>query len=299
MRNKQKLSPARNPWDLIAEIESKLSPEELLGRREREKERKALEKSWHESRRYLQAKQITSSPIFRLGDPATGDSDAIIWRRYGMPPLIVRPINDGLFEIVVGERLLSAAQKANASEVRCFVPGFTDTEATEMINAVNDLHDYSLNPLRRACAWELLRKKIICDRYGPTQAYTDCQLRELIGIESYCVSRYKRLLQLPANVREVIESGRLGAEAAAAIARLPSPAREKIINAARPNNAKAHWPGVRKINALIEKEGLRRSRRRSRESRSKITEDVSQKLLKKIIRRFGDETPSVLESLLS
>ena len=295
MRNNQKLPLRQNPWDLIAEIESKLSPEELLRRRQREKERKALEKSWDESRRYLQAKQIRSSHIFSLRDRAISDSNPIIWR----PPLIVRPINDGLFEVVVGERLLSAAQKANASEVTCFVRGFTDTKATEMINAVNDLHDYSLSALRRACAWELLRKKIICDRYGPTRAYTDCQLRELIGIESYRVSRYKRLLQLPADMREVIEGGRLGAEAAAAIARLPSPAREKIISAARPSSAKAHWPGVRKINALIEKEGLRRSRRRSRESRSKLTEEVSQKLLKKIIRRLGDETPSVLESLLS
>ncbi len=84
--------------NLIAEVESKLSPEELLRRRERQKERKALEKSWHESRRDLQAKQIRSSPIFRLQDRAIGDSNPIIW----WPPVIVRPINDGLFEVVVG-----------------------------------------------------------------------------------------------------------------------------------------------------------------------------------------------------
>ena len=294
MRNHQKLPPRRNPWDLIAEIESKLLPEELLHRQEHEKQRKALVKSWNESRRDLQAEQIRSSPIFRLRDQTIGDSNPIIWR----PPLIVRPINDGLFEIVVGERLFAAAQKAHASKVTCFVREFTDIEAAEMINAANDLHDYSLNTLRKACSWELLRKKIIDDRYGPARAYTDCQLRELIGIECYRLSRYKRLLQLPADIQEVIGDGRLGAEAAAAIARLPSPALEKIIDAARPKDAKAHWPGVRKINALIEKEGLRRTPRRSSQV-SDETKKRSQKLLKKIIRRFGVETPSVLESLLS
>lgn len=290
---------SRSVLDLIAEEESKLSPEELLHCQEREKERKALEKSWNESRRDLQAERIRSSAIFRVGDHAIGDSDAIIWRLYGMPPLIVRSINHGLFEIVVGERLFSAAQKANASKVKCFVRKFTDFEAAEMINAVSELHDGSLTVLQRACAWEFLRKEIPhLDRYQYSEAYSDSQLRELVGIESYRVSRYKRLLQLPADMRETIGDGRLGAEAAAAIARLPSPAREKIIDAARPKDAKAHWPGVRKINALIEKEGLRRTPRRS----SLVSDEIkgsSQRLLKKIIRKFGDETPSVLESLLS
>jgi ParB-like chromosome segregation protein Spo0J len=288
----------RSVWEIIAEAESKLSPEELRRRREREKERRALENSWRESRTYLRADQITSSPIFKSQHRAMGDSNEITWRYSGMPPFIVRPVNDGLFEIVVGERLLSAAQKANASKVTCFVREFTDAEAAEMINAVNDLHDYSLNALRRADAWKLLRNKMIDDRYGPAQAYTDSQVRALVGIQNYRLSRYKRLLQLPTDIRETIDGGRLGAEAAAAIASLPSPTRQKIIDLARPKDAKAHWPGVRKINALIEKEGFRGTRRHVREVSHEINE-TSQKLLKKIIRRFGDETPAALESLLS
>ncbi|SFO96478.1 ParB/RepB/Spo0J family partition protein [Tranquillimonas alkanivorans] len=124
-------------------------------------------------------------------------------------PLIVRrsPSQDGMYEIVAGERRWRAAQMAKLHEVPALIREFDDTEVLE-IAIIENIQRADLNPVEEAGAYRQLM-----DRFGHTQE----KLAEALGKSRSHIANLLRLLSLPPDVQEYLREGRLSAGHARAL----------------------------------------------------------------------------------
>jgi len=131
-----------------------------------------------------------------------------------LQPILARPIANGEFEIVAGERRWRAAQRAGVHDVSVVVRDLTDGEALEMA-LIENVQRSDLNPLEEARAYGQL-----IDQFS----YTQQQLADSIGKSRSHIANTLRLMNLPEAVRTEIELGRLTAGHARALVATDSPA---------------------------------------------------------------------------
>jgi ParB family chromosome partitioning protein len=126
-----------------------------------------------------------------------------------LQPLIVRPhpTRTGSYEIIAGERRWRAAQQARLHEVPALVRELSDGEALE-IALVENLQRENLSPIEEAEAYRRLM-----DEFSHTQE----ALAKIVGKSRSHVANMLRLLQLPANAKEMLMDGRLTAGHARAL----------------------------------------------------------------------------------
>lgn len=124
-------------------------------------------------------------------------------------PLIVRPKpgDDGVYEIVAGERRWRAAQMAQLHELPVIVREFTDTEVLE-VAIVENIQRADLNAVEEALGFRQLM-----DRFGHTQE----KLAEALGKSRSHIANLLRLLNLPEPVLEMIRNNALSAGHARAL----------------------------------------------------------------------------------
>lgn len=131
-------------------------------------------------------------------------------RQHGvLQPLIVRPLagQEGIFEIIGGERRWRAAQKAQVHEVPVVVRALSDKDALE-IGLIENLQREDLTPIEEAEGYQRLIEEF---RHShDTLAYQ-------LGRSRSHVANLLRLLRLPAPVKEMIQSGVLSAGHARAL----------------------------------------------------------------------------------
>ena len=116
-----------------------------------------------------------------------------------LQPIVVRPIAGGTYELVAGERRLRAARMAELETVPALVRDTEDGERLELALAENMARE-DLNPVEeaRACA-------TLVDDLGLTKE----DVGRRVGRSRVAVSNLIRLLDLPDEVLELIESGGL------------------------------------------------------------------------------------------
>jgi ParB family chromosome partitioning protein len=133
-----------------------------------------------------------------------------------LQPLIVRPhpTRTGSYEIIAGERRWRAAQQARLHEVPALVRELNDEEALE-IALVENLQRENLSPIEEAEAY-----KRLMDEFSHTQE----ALAKIVGKSRSHVANMLRLLQLPANAKEMLMDGRLTAGHARALLGADNPA---------------------------------------------------------------------------
>jgi len=126
-----------------------------------------------------------------------------------LQPLLVRPHPDraGQFEIIAGERRWRAAQQAKLHEVPVLVRNFTDVEALE-VGLIENLQRQDLSPIDEALGYQRL-----LDEFHHTQE----KLADGVGKSRSHVANTLRLLNLPENVRNMVEDGSLSAGHARAL----------------------------------------------------------------------------------
>lgn len=129
-------------------------------------------------------------------------------RRHGvLQPILVRPVPDGDYEIIGGERRWRAAQAAQLHEVPVLIRNFNDGEAMAA-GLVENLQREDLNPLEEAEGYQRL-----IDQFGLTQL----ALSEAVGKSRPHITNTLRLLGLPDRVRELLRDGALSAGHARAV----------------------------------------------------------------------------------
>ncbi len=114
-------------------------------------------------------------------------------------PITVRPLPDGRFQLIAGERRWLASRKAGKPTVPAMVLKATDEQAMEM-TIVENLQRADLNPMEQARAYE---------RLGREFQLTQEQMAQRTGKDRASVANFLRLLRLPTAVQHRVEAGEL------------------------------------------------------------------------------------------
>ncbi|MEX2106987.1 MAG: ParB/RepB/Spo0J family partition protein [Solirubrobacterales bacterium] len=114
-------------------------------------------------------------------------------------PLLVRPLPDGSYELVAGERRWRAARQAGLEKVPAVVRDQAEAERLQAALIENMVRE-DLNPVEEARACSAL-----VDELGLTKE----ELARRVGRSRPAVSNLIRLLELPDETLELLESGEL------------------------------------------------------------------------------------------
>lgn len=128
-----------------------------------------------------------------------------------LQPLLVRPKGDG-YEIVAGERRYQAAKLAGLSEVPVVIRDIDDDEVFQLA-LIENLQRSDLSPLEEARGYRQL-----LDEKGMTQD----ELAKTLSKSRSSITNTLRLLDLPQEVQDLLEEGKITAGHARAILAVPS-----------------------------------------------------------------------------
>ncbi|CAN5217283.1 ParB/RepB/Spo0J family partition protein [soil metagenome] len=133
-----------------------------------------------------------------------------------LQPILVRsqPGEDGVWQIIAGERRWRSAQAARLTEVPIIVREMDDVEVLE-VAIIENVQRADLNPLEEADAYRALM-----DRFGRTQD----AVAGVVGKSRSHVANTLRLLQLPEEVLWYVRNGKLSAGHARALITAPNAA---------------------------------------------------------------------------
>ncbi len=124
-----------------------------------------------------------------------------------LQPLLVRPMTDGSYQLVAGERRWRASRMAGLTEVPVVIREMTDQESATLA-LIENLQREDLNPMEEATGYRSLM-----DAYGLTQE----EAAKVVGKSRPAVTNALRLLQLPEPVTDMVADGRLSAGHARAL----------------------------------------------------------------------------------
>jgi ParB family transcriptional regulator, chromosome partitioning protein len=133
-----------------------------------------------------------------------------------LQPLVVRPLGDGRYELVAGERRLRAAVQAGLGTVPVVVRHTDDANLLKEA-LVENIHRVQLNPLEEGAAYQQL-----LEEFDVTQE----ELATRLGRSRPAISNAIRLLQLPSGVQRRVASGVLSAGHAKVLLALDDPAQQ-------------------------------------------------------------------------
>lgn len=170
-------------------------------------------------RTLIPIEQITANPDQprRSFDPAALQELADSLKNRGvLQPLIVRPHprDDGLYQIVAGERRWRAAQMAQLHELPVIIRELDDTEVLE-VAIIENIQRADLNAIEEAASFRQLM-----DKFGHTQE----RLAEALNKSRSHIANLLRLLSLPDQVQDWVKEGRLTAGHARALITAPNAA---------------------------------------------------------------------------
>lgn len=136
-------------------------------------------------------------------------------------PILVRPLPNARFQLVVGERRFLASKKAGKQTIPAIVRQVSDQQAME-ITIVENLQRADLNPMEQARAYERLMREF---------KLTQEQMAQRTGKDRASVANFLRLLRLPPEVQAKVEAGELSFGHARTLLSLEDP--DAILKAAQ------------------------------------------------------------------
>ncbi len=138
-------------------------------------------------------------PRRHFDEEALSELAASIAQRGVIQPVIVRPLPGRRYQLVAGERRWRAAQKARLHEIPAIVRDLPEREVMA-IALIENLQREDLNPIEEARAYHRL-----ADGEGLTQS----EIARLVDKSRSHVANLQRLLSLPDEVVELVETGKL------------------------------------------------------------------------------------------
>jgi len=138
-------------------------------------------------------------PRRRFDEDALAALTASIGERGVVQPVLVRPQPGGRYQLVAGERRWRAAASAGLAEIPAIVRHHDDATSLE-VALVENVAREDLNPVEEARACAALVEEL---------SLTKGEVGRRIGRSRVAVSNLIRLLDLPDEALELLESGRL------------------------------------------------------------------------------------------
>lgn len=116
-----------------------------------------------------------------------------------LQPILVRPLIDGGYQIVAGERRYRASRMAGLTEIPAVIRELTDNETMELA-LIENLQREDLSPVEEAKGY-----KTLIDTYEMSQE----QVAQTVGKSRPAIANTMRLLLLPDDVLAMVEKGEL------------------------------------------------------------------------------------------
>ncbi|MCH4891240.1 ParB/RepB/Spo0J family partition protein [Acidaminobacter sp. JC074] len=121
-------------------------------------------------------------------------------KEYGVvQPIVLRPIPDGKYEIVAGERRYRASKLAGLETIPAIVKEFKESEFAE-IALIENLQRENLNAIEEAIAYQYM-----IDEHQLTQD----KLAKVVGKSRTYITNILRLLKLDNQVQKMVRTGQL------------------------------------------------------------------------------------------
>ncbi len=140
-------------------------------------------------------------PRTRFDEEALAELENSI-REYGvLQPLLVRPMSDGTYRIVAGERRWRAARRAGLTEVPVIIRSLTDSEAAA-IALIENLQREDLNAIEEAVGIKRLIEEF---------DFTQEEAADKLSKSRSAIANALRLLALPGDVMKLVSDGELSA----------------------------------------------------------------------------------------
>lgn len=168
-----------------------------------------------------------------------------------LQPVIVRPLGDGRYELVAGERRLRAAREAGLELIPVVVRDLEPEQVLE-IAIIENVQREDINPLDAATAYRRL-----IDEFGLTQD----QIAQRVGKARPTIANTLRLLTLPEPVQHSVRNGEI------------TEAHARLLLQAKPSEVLDVWTTVRRKGLSVrETASLVGDRRAEPRRRKNLTE---------------------------
>jgi ParB family chromosome partitioning protein len=161
-----------------------------------------------------------------------------------LEPLLVRPLEDGRYQIIAGERRLRAAIQAGLTEVPCIELDVPENEVVE-IALIENLHRKDLHPFEEAEGYASLQTK---------HAYTQQQIADAVGKSRVTITESLSLLQIPTDLR-------------AQCRRADIDARSVLLQVARLGDVSKMRSAIERVIEGSTRDDLRREKRETRDGK--------------------------------
>lgn len=143
----------------------------------------------------------TFQPRVRFDDRHLAELAASIRLAGLMQPIVVRPLDDGKFELIAGERRWRACRMAGLKTVPAIVREADNRRSAELA-LIENVQRTDLNPIERAGAFRALMSKF---------SLTQADVADRVGLDRSSVANLLRLLDLPHDIQNMIIDGALSA----------------------------------------------------------------------------------------
>ncbi len=136
-----------------------------------------------------------------------------------LSPILVRQKENGLYEIIAGERRWRASKLAGKKKIPAIVKDYETREVME-IALIENLQREDLNPLEEAMGYQMLK-----EQFGLTQE----EISKRVAKSRSTVANILRILNLPDFVLKEIKSGKVSVGHAKALSSLESDETKKLL----------------------------------------------------------------------
>lgn len=185
-----------------------------------------------------------------------------------LQPVLVRRKGDGIYELISGERRWRAAKEAGMETIQAVIRNCGDEESV-VLALVENLQRADLNPMEMARAYHRMMNE-----FGLTQDI----IAQRVSCERSSIANVVRLINLPSEIQQLIETNQLSMGHAKVILGLPDQTEQLRVAQLVVSKALS----VRETEKLIESSPAAK-KRRTRELRRTPLTDVEERLQK----RFG------------
>ena len=116
-----------------------------------------------------------------------------------LQPLLVRPLPEGGYQLVAGERRWRASRMAGLFEVPVIIRELSDSE-TMQISMIENLQRENLNPVEEAMGY-----KTLIDEFE----FTQDEISKSVGKSRPVIANALRLLKLPKEILDMLSEGKI------------------------------------------------------------------------------------------
>src|SRR3989338_2588596 len=115
-----------------------------------------------------------------------------------LQPLVVVPLPDGTFQLIVGERSLRASKMAGLAKVPVVIRDYLEEQNKLELALIENIQRHNLDPIEEALAY-----KQLIDQYKLTQE----EVAKRVGKGRTTVTNMLRLLNLPLKIQNALSAG--------------------------------------------------------------------------------------------